>query len=174
MLPGSIWQGGRFMAAELAEKIRSYLVELVNAQTELMNLFREGGVALYGDNPHQIQQFVQQKTELVQKMSLKLQQREGLLKRAQAAGYKALSLQEVVAQLPVEETEELRQLIDLSTRLTLHLRQESWKQWVFLQRSHQHHAEVLELIAHRGQKSPTYHEKSPREATGGAILDASA
>ncbi|MEZ6046895.1 MAG: hypothetical protein R3C11_15210 [Planctomycetaceae bacterium] len=162
------------MAAELADQIRTYLTELVNIQSELFNLFRDQGPLLYGEDPQRIQQFVQQKTLLVQKLNQKLLQREELLQRARKAGITGRSLQEVIGQMSGDIISELNRLIELSTRLTLHLRQESWKQWVFLQRSHQHHSEILELIAHRGKKSPTYHAKSNREATGGAILDASA
>ncbi|MCA9040693.1 MAG: hypothetical protein KDA65_10130 [Planctomycetaceae bacterium] len=162
------------MAAELTEKIRSYLMELVKIQTELMTLFRDRGRYFYGENPNQIQEFVQNKTELVQKLNQKLLQREQLLKRAQEAGLKAHSLQEVIARLPEAEIEELKKLLEVSIQLTMHLRQESWKQWVFLQRSHQHYAEVLDLIAYQGKKSPTYDEKPSRGTTGGAILDASA
>ncbi|QDU79139.1 FlgN protein [Polystyrenella longa] len=162
------------MAAEIAEKIRAYLTELVNTQTELMTLFRDRGSYLYGDNPQLINQFLQSKTELVQKLSLKLQQREQLLQQASVAGFTANSLQEVVSRFTGIDTSELSKLVDLSMRLTLHLRQEIWKQWVFLQRSHQHYSEVLDLIAFQGKTSPTYHARSNQEASGGAILDASA
>jgi len=43
-----------------------------------------------------------------------------------------------------------------------------------IQRSHQHYNEMLDLIANRGDASPTYHAKRTTDTAGGAILDASA
>ena len=162
------------MAAMTTEEIRTYLDELVSIQTTLSDLFAIKFQALRGEDPEQIQKVTQEEVGLVDRLGQMMQMREKMLARSGRAGKPANSLRDYVEQIPAPERQELQELIKRSTELTLELRQQSWKQWIYIQRSHQDYTEILDLIAHRGNQSPTYHMTNIQESSGGAILDASA
>lgn len=162
------------MAAIIAEEIRTYLTELISVQAELSNLNQSKFQALSEENTGQIQKLTLLESKQVNRLKEMTEEREQFLARANQAGISINSIREFISRLPETENEGLMELIEKSTQLTLHLRQQSWKQWVYIQRSHQHNSEILELIAHRGVKSPTYDENSPQGANGGVVLDASA
>lgn len=170
----AIRQGGRLMAVTLTEEVRLYLRTLTGAQQELAAAFEQKFEALQNGQPEEIHQITQREAVLTKRLSQMTGERQRLLDKFKASGRAVDSVQAVVSLPEHSQDQELQELIQLATLYARSLRQESWKQWIMIQRSHQYYNEVLELIANRGESAPTYQAKRSTDTAGGAILDASA
>lgn len=162
------------MMATLTEDVRGYLRALDDAQGELAALFERKQVALTVPRADELLQLAQAEAELVQRMQTLLAVRGRLLQQGAAAGLAADSLAGLVRRLPAAAAQELEPQIARARCLSARLRTESWTHWIIAQRATQHYTQILDLIAHCGQTSPTYSPTADTGGTGGAILDAAA
>jgi hypothetical protein len=97
----------------------------------------------------------------------------GSSRTKQASSYRSLS--SILAQTVSLEAERLRGRLQAVQQRFGEVRREAWIQWVVTHRSQSFYAELLDLIAHGGQKPPVYgdgpHASPPK---GGVMLDAAA
>jgi hypothetical protein len=101
--------------------------------------------------------------------------RARLLEQAAAEDAPAASLSIVLARSVSLEAERLRARLHVVQQRFGEVRREAWVQWVITHRSQSFYAEILDLIAYGGRKSPVYGD-SPQTAPskGGVMLDAAA
>jgi hypothetical protein len=108
----------------------------------------------------------------------RLQQLSGwrtrLIDHASVDGGSASNLSDVLSRTMGMESESLRARLQRVQHRFLELRREAWIQWVISHRGQSVYADLLDLIAHGGQKAPTYHDGQPPAGQGGVMLDAAA
>lgn len=143
-------------------------------QVQLLALYAEKSKALKEVDVKKIDQLAAAEEELTRELQFVLLRREQLLQIAQQQGLPSGSLQELLRGMGVSESAEIFEHINKAHERSQKLRHESWVQWIVSQRSYQHYSHILELIAHAGQKVPTYSRGQNEGGTGGAIFDASA
>lgn len=150
------------------------LNDLEPIQNKLLKLYQEKSKALKKVDVARIEQFGAVEEELTRELQFVLLRRQQLLQAAEQNGYPAESMQDLLSGLGVPETNPVFQRIEEAQQRSKDLRHESWVQWIVSQRSYHHYSQILELIAHAGQKVPTYSRSQNESNTGGAIFDASA
>lgn len=158
------WQG----------KLVGILNDLEPIQKQLLTLYQEKSKALKHVDVARLDQLALVEEELTRELQFVLLRRQQLLQMAEQQGLHCGSLQELLSGMGVPETAAIFQRIDEAQQRSRKLRHESWVQWIVSQRSYQHYSQILELIAHAGQKVPTYSRGQTENNTGGVIFDASA
>jgi hypothetical protein len=94
---------------------------------------------------------------------------------AQSPQPQAKSLSDVLATSISSRAEELRARLQKVQLRFQEVRREAWIHWVIAQRSGSFYTEVLDLIAHGGQRPPGYSDPlRPGPGSGGTVLDAAA
>lgn len=152
--------------ADLAELLR----ELTNVQDELLALLSHKRSLLRDVDIAGITALEPREAELARQLEACLERRRELLDRAARAGQPSGSLRELAAAAPIAEQQALeQQLADAELRSRL-LQHHSLTNWVVIQRTLLHLAQVLEIIATGGRLRPTYGETA-REPAAGALVD---
>lgn len=150
------------------------LNDLEPIQKQLLNLYQEKSKALKLVDVALIEQLGTLEEQLTRELQFVLLRRQQLLQAAEKQGLPADSMQNLLSGLGVDKSNPIFQRIYDAQERSQALRHESWVQWIVSQRSYQHYSQILELIAHAGQKVPTYSRGQNENNTGGAIFDASA
>lgn len=150
------------------------LNDLEPIQKKLLKLYQEKLKALKQVDVARIEQFGVVEEELTRELQFVLLRRQQMLQTAEQGGLPSDSMQGLLSGLGVAETDPVFQRIEDAQQRSKDLRHESWVQWIVSQRSYHHYSQILELIAHAGQKVPTYSRGQNESNTGGAIFDASA
>ena len=112
--------------------------------------------------------------ELSKELTQHLQWRRRILAQARERGLPSGSLHDLANAVANDERSDLLARIARCRSTAAKLRRESWIQWVVAQRAYSQHAELLDLIAHWGQRALTYGRESSQTTPGGLLLDASA
>jgi hypothetical protein len=108
--------------------------------------------------------------DVIRQLQWCLQRRRELLERAAAEGLPDDSLRSLADALPDGEAGSAPQLIrEASARARL-LQHHSLTNWVLVQRTMIHLAQMLEIIATGGRTKPTYSREEPAHA-GGTLVD---
>jgi hypothetical protein len=105
-------------------------------------------------------------------MQALLRFRTQVLTTAKSEGHAADSLAQLIPRIAAAETDELMRQVARGEAAASRLRQESWVQWIISHRCYNHYTELLELIAHGGERSPVYSDRPETATRGGAVLDA--
>jgi len=92
--------------------------------------------------------------------------------RARSGGVVADSLLQLAGAIGSQHRAVLEERIRHAQRRAVELRHRSWVHWIVSHRCFNHYSELLEIIAHGGERAPTYGANTT--ATGGAVLDAAA
>lgn len=159
---------------QMQGKLIAVLNDLEPIQKQLLTLYQEKSKALKQVDVERIEQFAVVEEALIRELQFVLLRRQQILQEAEQQGLPFGSLQELLAGMGVPESAAIFQRIEESQERSQKLRHESWVQWIVSQRSYQHYSQILELIAHAGQKVPTYSRGQSESSTGGVIFDASA
>ena len=157
-------------------QLTGILNDLEPIQKQLLELYEQKSRALKKVDPVRIEQLTAIEEQLTNELQFILLRRQQLLQSAEQQGLPAGSMQELLPALGLGITvsEPIAERIEVVQQRSQKLRHESWVQWIVSQRSFQHYSQILELIAHAGQKTPTYSRGENESGSGGAIFDASA
>jgi len=161
---------------QLVGQMTGILNDLEPIQKQLLELYEQKSQALKQVDPVRIEQLAVIEEQLTNDLQFILLRREQLLQTAEQQGLPAGSMQELLPRLGlgIAVSEPMAERIEIVQQRSQKLRHESWVQWIVSQRSFQHYSQILELIAHSGQKVPTYSREENESGSGGAIFDASA
>lgn len=159
--------------SQLLDEIRQFLTALETVQAELLELYAVKRTALTQANCEQLIQLSTQEAQAAQRLQILLGQRNRLLERAKAQGLPWDSISALSAAIAGSERDALQTRFERAQQAIVQLRHESWVHWIISHRCYNHYSEILELIAHCGQRAATYSNRPGTTTTGGAILDAS-
>lgn len=162
------------MGGRLLNAVAHFLTLLEATQQELLKLFERKRAAIKQGHVSRILQLAEEESRLVQQLQQHLQVREELLQTGLQAGYRVKSLTELVETITGGKTGELYSRLQRVRERSAELRRESWVQWIVAQRSYKQYADLLDLIAHRGETAPTYETQRSGGSGSGALLDTSA
>lgn len=162
------------MGGELLNDVARFLTQLEFLQHQLQQLFDRKRSALSAGRAGELLDVARDEAALVERLQGLLARRETILAEAAAAGFSAQTLADLLEQTDESGAEAVAFRIEAARQTSERLRRESWVQWIVAQRSYRQYAELLDLIAHRGRKSPTYGRPSADGHAAGALLDASA
>ena len=101
-----------------------------------------------------------------------LNRRREILDEATRDNLPAGSLTELAAAITGGQHAALAHRLDRARHATEELRREGWNHWIISHRTCQQYTDLLNLIAHCGQKPPTYSRDAHDKSIGGVILDA--
>ena len=158
----------------ILDEIRQFLQVLEVIQDEQTTAFQAKRTALRTAKAPALRALAEQEADLTRRLQLQLACRQQILQKAAAAGLPAESLESVVAAASGSDSAVLQGRIARARERSERIRRENLSHWIVAQRAFHHYTEMLDLIANRGRKAPTYGIGAPRESVGGAILDASA
>jgi hypothetical protein len=157
------------------DEVARFVDVLEATQQELLEALRAQRRALASVDPVELERLNALAGEAARRLQQTTQWRAKLLEQAAAEDGPAASLTMALGRTVSLPSERLRgRLVAVQQRFG-EVRREAWIQWVVSHRSQSLYAEVLDLIAHGGQKSPVYEEGPQSSSTsGGVMLDAAA
>lgn len=161
------------MSIQLLDELRGFLRDLESTQDSLLQLFGRKLSALHNSQADELMQLSTQEAELARQLQILLGRRQRILEQVRQDGYSCETLFAVVDVLGGDDRDQLQSRIRRAEQMSQELRQESWVHWIISNRAYNHYTEILELIAHCGEKSPTYSQQPNEGTSGGAILDTS-
>ena len=163
------------MQHQLLSTIRQFLIALDQTQDDLLALCEQKTIALRGSDVAAIRAVSETEQQLTRQMQLLLGERARILQQAaETAGEPFHSIQQYVRSIGSAESDELLPVIERSIQKSDVIRRESWVHWIIARRAFQHYSELIDIIAHCGEKSPTYSEGLIEDISGSTLLDASA
>ena len=157
-------------AAGLRASIGDYVSRLEGVQSDLLALYRRKRVALAAADVTELQSLTAFESDGVERLKTLGSERQRLLVQAAQLGAANSSLSDVATAIGSDGS--LHDRIAKCRRRAAELRREGWVHWVVAQRSITQTTALLELIAHRGDRPPTYDGGS--SSAGGTLLDTSA
>ncbi|MBA3315844.1 MAG: flagellar export chaperone FlgN [Planctomycetota bacterium] len=158
------------LAAGFRTSLGDYVARLESLQSELLTLYRKKHAALAAADIASIQQTERPERAAADRLKAMTVERHQLLMRAGQFDASNGSLAEVAIAVGCDA--ELHERIEKCRRRSTTLRREGWVHWVVAKRSLAQNAALIDLIAHHGNRPPTY-EKSVSHS-GGTLLDTTA
>ncbi len=152
--------------SELAE----FLTDLSAVQDATLEILTKKRQCIVAKDLDGLAAIGRREQEVIERLGQCLQRREGLLRRAADEGLPSDSLQSLTAALPVRERRDLSGRFRHSAARARLLRHHSLTNWVVVQRTLLHLAQMVEIIATGGRMKPTYGEDEPVHS-GGALMD---
>jgi hypothetical protein len=152
--------------SELAE----LLSDLLAAQDELIDVLTKKRRLLVKLDTQGLAAIGQQEQDLIERLEQCLRRREDLLGRAAAEGLPSNTIRSLTAALPRQQRGELGNQVKLANARSRLLQHHSLVNWVLVQRSLLHLAQMLEIIATGGRMQPTY-DKGHSVPANGALVD---
>jgi hypothetical protein len=163
------------MSEALVAEVRRYLRSFESTQEQLGELYRHKRTALIQARAADLLRIAEAETKLAGELKDQLARRRQILEQSEDAGLPVDSIRSLVASFDPDSRAELMPQIERAQTSATKVRRESWIHFIIAQRSLHQYNDLMELIAHCGQKSPTYNRSRGQETSGGgAILDASA
>jgi hypothetical protein len=160
------------MSSKLLHDVRRFLMALEKVQEELGELFTHKRQALLHADTEAMARLTEAEAKTGERMQALLRFRAQLLNAAHGEGHAAESLADLIPRIAGAETDVLMQQVARGEANAGQLRHESWVLWIISHRCYNHYTEVLELIAHGGERSPVYSDRPETVTRGGAVLDA--
>ncbi len=158
---------------KVLKAVELFLLQLEALQQELSEVMAQKRTAMTALAGDELTKICQEEQTLIARLQKLLHERHRILAFAKQRGWASESLWHLVQAIATENREELSRRIEESQQRAVRLRHESWVHWIISHRSYNHYTELIELIAHCGQQSPTYHEEGNKSTAGGALLDTS-
>ncbi len=161
------------MKSSLLIQIKKFLNQLESTQQRLWSLCIQRRKAIRTAQSDEILRLAEEEFQLTEELKSHLAMRQQILTQANAIHLPAGTIEELVQELGGDEKEQLNIRIERSKQLSEKIRTESWIHWIVAQRSINHCNEMMDIIANKGEASPTYHSENNSSSSGGVILDAS-
>lgn len=161
------------MSGQLMRAIRQHLSALEQTQDELSALLKRKRSALINARADELGRIAGAEEQLANRLKAHLTCRRRILQQAQEQGTPSDSILNLVVQIGGDDREQLERRIERARVAAEQIRRLGWVDWIVAQRALRQHNELLELIAHCGEKAPTYSNQPSKETAGGAILDTS-
>jgi hypothetical protein len=164
------------MSEALVAEVRRYLRNLETTQGELEELYRDKRTALVEARAADLVRIADSETRLAAELKEQIGRRRRILQQSAQAGMPGDSIRNLVSSFDSDARAELEPQMEKAQTTATQVRRESWIHFIIAQRSLHQYNDLMELIAHGGQKSPTYSRFRGQEnsGSGGSILDASA
>jgi hypothetical protein len=166
--------GGVFVNAPTTATWESQLAALLErlsaAQRELLTLLSTKRDLLLKRDHRGLAALADREQQLGDELRACHAERERMLAAADAAGLPHASLAELSAGLPGARARSLHDSVGDARERARLIRHECLTQWVAVQRTVLHLAQMLEIIATRGRTQPTYGKGRGLER-GGALID---
>ncbi len=157
------------MGAAFRSGIGDYVGRVEAVQAEMLSIHRRKRAALGSADAAGLNRVEGPEREATDRLKALVGERQQMLARAGQFGSPQGSLADLAAAVGCDRA--LVERIAACRRRAATLRREGWVHWVVAKRSLAQTGALLDLIARRGDKPPTY----DRAATsGGALLDATA
>ncbi len=161
------------MSPEWLDEVARFTVVIETTQQELLETLRLKRRALVTGSATDMQRLNDAALEVARRLKGLTVWRARLLEQAHAAGEVGETLSDVLAASITLEAEELRGRLAAVQNRFGEARREAWIQWIIAQRTGGCYADVLELLARGGQRSPVYGDPvGSAYGSGGAVLDA--
>lgn len=142
-------------------------------QQELLATLRQKRQALVTGSVAEMQTLNQMALEVSQRLKSLTGWRTELLSQAHRAGYPDETLTDVLSREMSVRHDQLRARFAAVQQRFGEARREAWIQWIIAQKAGGYYADVVELLAQGGHRSPVYGDGAGlAPATGGAMLDA--
>lgn len=157
------------------QDLTRFVDALEATQQELLEILRKQRAALVRAQAAELERLNQEASDAARRLQQLTAWRTRLLEQAAREATPAASLAVVLARSITPQAETLRARLQLIHQRFAEMRREAWIQWIIAQRSQSLFVDLLDLIAHGGEKPPTYQaDPSQSMPTGGAMLDAAA
>lgn len=148
--------------------IGGLLAELSSTQSELLELLAEKRTLLAGGDTAALEELQPREEQLIHRLQACHSKRQDMLSQAEQEGLPSDSISALAANLPASHRLQIEQQMKQAHHRTKLLQHESLANWVLIQRTLLHLAQLIEIIATGGQMQPTYGD----EASGtGALVD---
>jgi len=152
------------------DEVERFVEVLETTQQELLATLRLKRRALASADVDDLARLNTAAAEAAQRLKSLTDWRGRLLDQAGAAGITATTLSQVLAMQATLRPEALRGRLEAVQNRFGEARREAWVQWVVAQRAGGCYADILDLIARGGKRSPVYGDM-PNQA-GGVMIDA--
>ena len=149
--------------------IAALLDELSSVQSELLNLLNEKRQLLVAGDVEGLSALGPRQQEMIDRLTQCQEHRGALLARAAQEGMPASNVRTLAESLPQSERARLRAPIKEAAARARLLEHQSLANWVVVQRSLIHLAQMLEIIATGGRLKPTYGRNQFAEASGSLV-----
>jgi len=162
------------MSSIWLDEVSRLLTDLEQIQTELEHVHTAKNRMLAAPRAEQLTPLAQLEGELAQRLQNFTVERTSLLAKARQQGLPGDSLQDLAGAIGGAQQAAALERIQLAQVRSARLRRQSWSHWLIAHRCYHHYTEMLELIAHGGQKAPTYSTRPTPTGTGrsGVMLNA--
>jgi FlgN protein len=158
------------LATSFRTAIGDYVARVEAVQADLLAAYRRKRAALAAADTAVLREIEPLERQAAERLKALVGERHQMLVRAGQFGTPHGSLADVANALACDPAV-LARLASCRKRAAT-LRREGWVHWVVAKRSLAQTGALLDLIAHRGDRSPTYDKPTGRP--GGTLLDASA
>jgi hypothetical protein len=157
------------MQPALESEIASFLADLNTVQDQTLETLRRKRRHLVALDTQSLAAMAPEENRLIEQLQQCLTRREQLLARATAEGLPGDNIKSLVKALPPKDPQPLKKSVQAaSSRMGL-LQHESLTNWVLVQRTMLHLAQLLEIIATGGRPQPTYAKGEATGASGGLV-----
>lgn len=149
--------------------IAALLDELSSVQSELLNVLNEKRQLLVAGDLEGLTALRPRQQEMIDRLTQCQERRGTLLARAAQEGIPASNVRTLAESLPQSERGRLRAPIKQAAARARLLEHQSLANWVLVQRTLIHLAQMLEIIATGGRLKPTYGRNQFAEASGSLV-----
>ncbi len=162
------------MESPVLQLVNQFLEGLESIQTELIDLFEIKRRALVQGDVDDIHRLNGRERECAVRLQGLLAFRNRILSKIREQEPAIQSLEELALRFQhLPGWDRVLERIRSSNRTQGRIRQASWTHWIISHRCYNHYTEILDLIAHQGEKEAAYSQVSHQTVRGGTMLDAS-
>jgi hypothetical protein len=158
---------------DVESEIATFLERLSAAQQELLSLLAAKRELIVRRDHASLASLAEREQRLGDELRACHAERQRLLAAADDGGRRPKSLADLTAALPGTAGKHLSGSVAAARQRSELIRHECLTQWVAVQRTVLHLAQMLEIIATGGRSQPTYGKSGGRERSG-AIIDQAA
>ncbi|NUQ63597.1 MAG: flagellar protein FlgN [Pirellulales bacterium] len=151
-------------------ELANFLTDLSAVQDATLEILTKKRECIVAKDLEGLAAIGQEEQRVVRQLEQCLERREGLLRRASDEGLPSDSIESLTAALPGPQRADLRARVRQSAGRARLLRHHSLTNWVLVQRTLLHLAQMVEIIATGGRMKPTYGKDEPVHA-GGTLVD---
>lgn len=157
------------MVTHADHQLAELLNDLLGIQGRFLDLLGRKRQMLLSNDVEGMTALGPQEEELSAELQSCVRRREELLAQARREGVAADNLQALARRLPEDRRAAVEPHLRQAVAQSKLLRHESLVNWVVVQRTLLHLAQLLEIIATGGRLQPTYGREEPVASTGGLV-----